>query len=160
MTFKYVLPINCLSPINSLASYAESAHNANNRKLWKMDQVACMNGRVAGSWLDLLKVFDNLLNLCCRSTMRLDFFQGCSLLYIQWVKGGEHPKIVYTLSIDEFNADDHIELLFDAPVCKATSKGIDLELNADSGHDGLKHKIKIKVFHKFGKYSVDDRIIK
>ena len=92
--------------------------------------------------------------------IHVGFFNGCSLLYIQWVKEGEHPKVVYTLSIDEFNADDHIEFLFDSPICKAISKGINIELNAVSGHDDIKRKIKIKVFHKFGTYNFKERIIK
>jgi hypothetical protein len=93
-----------------------------------------------------------------------EFFRGCSLLFVQWMLGydvgGGSTKVMHTLSIKEFNTNDHIELTFDKPICKPTANGIDLEINTESGHDNKKHKVKIKIFHKYGNYSFDDKVTK
>jgi hypothetical protein len=90
----------------------------------------------------------------------LEFFRGCSLVFVQWMlrddAGGGSTKVKHTLSIKEFNADDHIELIFDKPICKPTPNGIDIEVDAESGHDLKKRRIKIQIFHKYGKYSFNE----
>ena len=49
----------------------------------------------------------------------VNFYYGNSLLYVQWVEDlkepSNRPKLLHTLSISEFNADDHIEMTFEKP---------------------------------------------
>jgi hypothetical protein len=90
----------------------------------------------------------------------VEYFYGCSLLYIQWVKDftSKDPTrhVMHTLSIQEFNADDHIELTFDRPECKETKDGIQFDMVAESGHDGKKHRFDLQVHSAFGKYSMKE----
>lgn len=85
------------------------------------------------------------------------FFQGNSLLYVQWLKeGGPSPELIQTVSIPEFNADDHIELTFANPRCVATRQGIRLNIVAESGHDQEKHYFALEVFREPGKYRLTE----
>ena len=94
----------------------------------------------------------------------IEFHYGCSLLYIQWMLDGEindgNTKVLHTLSIKEFNANDHIEFTFQKPECKETKDGIKFNITANSGHDMKKHNIELNIFHKFGKYDFKERIEK
>lgn len=83
-----------------------------------------------------------------------EFYSGNSLLYVQWMKPESLPELVYTLSIPEFNADDHIELTFDKPRCIETAQGIRFSINALSGHDGKHRRYDLRVFHEPGKYRI------
>ena len=81
------------------------------------------------------------------------FFQGNSLLYVQWLReGGAAPELLHSVSIAEFNADDHIELIFAQPRCIATRHGIRLNIVAESGHDLKKHHFRLEVSREPGKY--------
>lgn len=87
-----------------------------------------------------------------------DFHYGNSLLYLQWIK--ETPqnanpyRVIRTLSIPEFNADDHLELIFKKPVCQKTTKGIAFDIAAESGHDQTIHRFRLTVFAEPGKYAL------
>jgi hypothetical protein len=88
------------------------------------------------------------------------FYNGNSLLYVQWVKdpdfsGSSHtPKILHTLSIAEFNTDDHSEMTFAKPQCKENNHGISFAINARKFDVG-EYNIKIYIKHEFGKYTYD-----
>lgn len=94
----------------------------------------------------------------------IEFYRGCSLLYVQWMKERNFTdgstKVLHTLSIDEFNADDHIEITFDRPECEQTDKGIKLKMITDSGNDDKKRTVEVDVFYEFGKYSYKEQVIK
>ena len=97
--------------------------------------------------------------------VNVDWHYGCSLLYIQWMLGYEHTgglrtEVLHTLSIREFNADDHIEFTFDKPECLDTKDGIKLDIVANCGHTTDKHHIKIEIFSEFGKYTFKKRVEK
>lgn len=85
-----------------------------------------------------------------------DFYFGNSLLYVQWMQPGSPPELVHTLSIAEFNANDHIELTFDKPRCIETAQGIRFSIKALSGHDGKYRRFDLRIFHEPGKYSIRD----
>jgi hypothetical protein len=89
-----------------------------------------------------------------------EFYFGNSLLYIQWLKDFtlEQPsrKVLHTVSIAEFNANDHIELMFDKPQCIPTSTGIQFNVHADSGQDGKAHVFELSVAHDFGDYQISE----
>lgn len=89
----------------------------------------------------------------------IDFYFGNSLLYVQWVKdtippNGHTREVIKTLSISEFNADDHIEFMFKKPRCKRTKDGVEFDITADSGHDEEIHKFKLRIFSEPGKYTI------
>ncbi len=91
----------------------------------------------------------------------IDFYLGNSLLYIQWVKDFtiDDPTrhILQTISIDEFNADDHIELTFDKPECMETENGISFKIETQSGHDMKTYLYDLQVSNEFGKYVIKER---
>ena len=85
-----------------------------------------------------------------------DFHYGNSLLYIQWIKSprlsdGER-ELVYTLSVPEFNANDHIELSFAKPRCIATRDGIRFVIHAWSGHEEKTRRFDLRLFQQPGQY--------
>ena len=90
----------------------------------------------------------------------VEFYYGNSLLYIQWLRDFTYDDptrhVMHTLSIDEFNADDHIELTFDKPKCIETDRGIRFQITADSGNDESEQKylFDLQVDNEFGKYSI------
>ena len=89
----------------------------------------------------------------------VDFYFGNSLLYVQWVKDTISPtgptrEVVKTLSITEFNANDHIEFMFKKPKCLTTKGGIKFNIIADSGHDEKTHRFKLKFFSEPGRHSI------
>ena len=90
----------------------------------------------------------------------IDFYLGNSLLYIQWMKDYtlEDPtrRVLHTLSIDEFNANDHIELTFDKPECIETQNGIKFRIEAQSGHNEKRHLFDLQVSNEFGKYTIKE----
>lgn len=90
----------------------------------------------------------------------VEFYYGNSLLYIQWVKDFTSNDItrhvMQTLSIDEFNADDHIELTFDKPRCIETGDGIKFDIEAISGHDDKTHRFTLQIEQGFGKYHIKE----
>lgn len=73
----------------------------------------------------------------------VEFFNGNSLLYIQWMQdftpSDPSRHVLHTVSIDEFNANDHIELTFGKPKCLETENGIRFNIRAESEHDGKPH---------------------
>ena len=89
----------------------------------------------------------------------VDFYHGNSLLYIQWVKetissSDYNREVIKTLSIDEFNGDDHIEFMFKKPHCFPTKDGARFHIMASSGHDEKMHSFQLRVFSEPGKYSI------
>jgi len=91
------------------------------------------------------------------------FHYGCSLLYIQWLRdwaapGVEDRRVVYTLSIDEFNRDDHISITFKKPKCKELKRGLLFDIDARNGNEENKrHRYRLKIFSEFGKYELTER---
>jgi hypothetical protein len=83
-----------------------------------------------------------------------EYYYGNSLLYVQWLKPESPPQLIHTLSIPEFNADDHIELTFDKPRCIESARGIRFSINALSGHDGKRRRFDLQIFHQPGKYRI------
>ena len=90
----------------------------------------------------------------------IDFYYGNSLLYIQWIRDFtlDDPArhTVHTLSIAEFNANDHIEITFDKPACVETDDGIRFSIDALSGNDETRHHYDLRVYHPFGSYRLVD----
>lgn len=85
-----------------------------------------------------------------------EFYFGNSLLYVQWMKPESPPELVHTLSIPDFNADDHIELTFAKPRCIETAQGIRFSIKALSGHDGKYRHFDLRIFHEPGNYRIRD----
>lgn len=83
-----------------------------------------------------------------------EYYYGNSLLYVQWLKPESPPELIHTVSIPEFNADDHIELTFDKPRCIESAQGIRFSINALSGHDGKHRRFDLQIFHEPGKYRI------
>lgn len=65
-------------------------------------------------------------------------------------------QTLYTLSIKEFNADDHQELTFDKPKCVEDESGIHLKIAAESAHDGSNRLFDLAVYHELGKYLISE----
>lgn len=90
----------------------------------------------------------------------VEFHYGNSLLYVQWIQEATPDDatkhILHTLSIDEFNANDHIELSFGKPECIETVDGIRFNIEAESGHDGMRHVFDLRVGSEFGRYSIKE----
>lgn len=90
----------------------------------------------------------------------VEFHYGNSLLYVQWMQdftsGDPSRHVLHTLSIDELNANDHIELTFEKPKCMETKDGIRFNIEAESGHDGKRHRFALRVHNEFGKYSLKE----
>jgi hypothetical protein len=88
--------------------------------------------------------------------IHIESYNGCSLLYIQWLINNKssnyNQKILHTLSIKEFNADDHIELTFPMPRIVKLKNSIKIYITAESGHDDQEHSYEIDILSQFGKY--------
>lgn len=91
----------------------------------------------------------------------INWYYGNSLLYVQWMQNPNQqenlPKTVYTLSIEEFNRDDHLELEFKMPKIKLDRDGLTLFVNATNSHDQKIYHYKIKIFKKPGCYNLEKK---
>jgi hypothetical protein len=65
------------------------------------------------------------------------------------------PELVHILSIPDFNADDHIELMLDKPRCIDTAQGSRSSIKALSGH-GKYGRFDLQIFHEPGKNGIQD----
>lgn len=83
-----------------------------------------------------------------------EFYYGNSLLYVQWMEPGSPPVLLHTLSIPEFNANDHIELSFEKPQCVESAQGIRFFIEAQSDHDEALHRFDIQIFREPGRYRI------
>lgn len=88
------------------------------------------------------------------------FVRGNSLLYVQWMGQGyaaAEPESLFTLTLPEFDSDDHGELTFPMPRCVETRQGIRLHIVARSGHDNRLHRFELRLGRLPGQYSLRPR---
>ncbi len=90
----------------------------------------------------------------------IEYLNGCSWLYIQWMKDlGSGPALgttqaFFTLPI---YTNDHHENTFNKPVALCTTDGIKLIYLAENGHNDKTYEVEIEIFNEFGKFAYNEK---